>query len=333
MGLTIHYGIQSRTTSDGKARRLVEQMRQLALDLPFEEVSDLITLEGDQCDIESQRDKSDDARSWLVVQSGQSIKCPWNPHVSRSVSPTHIVAFETLPGPGSESANIGLCKYPKEIEWEYRPEDDRKFQERRQFSWRKWRQWLQRNGHDQYLPPEDEQFIETRKVKTRLGGWRWGSFCKTQYASSPECGGVANFLRCHISVVTLLDRIAKLPTVKVEFDDEGKYGPSNYSDDYQEAYKEGREPTYTWHEGQYDPKALGKEVGDWNGMIAAFVGGMSDMAKASGSDVEVTAPIQGFQNFEDLEFKGSQGEDLQPFLQTMAQLAEQEQGKHGSEAV
>jgi len=330
MGLTIHYGIRSRTTSDKKAHSLVESMRQLAMDLPFEKVSDLLLLEGKQCDIDDCRDKPDNDLSWLVIQASQSIKCPWNPNVSRSVSPTHIVAFEAYPGPGSESANVGLCKYPKEIEWDYRPIDDRKFQEGRRFSWRKWRRWLQQHGHDQFLPPEEKQFIETRKVKTRLGGWRWGSFCKTQYASDPRCGGVANFLRCHISVVTLLDRIAKLPTIKVEFDDEGKYGPSNYSDDYQEAYKAGREPTYTWHEGQYDVQALAEEVGDWNEMIAAFVGGMSDAAKASG--MESVSPIQGFPNFEHLEFRGSQGEHLQPFLQGMVKLAEIEQAKFESKA-
>ena len=40
MGLTIHYGLTSKTRSTAKAKALVEQMRQLALDLPFEKVDD-----------------------------------------------------------------------------------------------------------------------------------------------------------------------------------------------------------------------------------------------------------------------------------------------------
>ena len=67
---------------------------------------------------------------------------------------------------------------------------------------------MENNGHERYSPPED--FTEARKISPRLGGWHWSSFCKTQYASDPRCGGVANFLRCHISIITLLDRIAKL---------------------------------------------------------------------------------------------------------------------------
>ena len=42
MGLTIHYGLTSKTRSTAKARSLVERMRQLALDLPFESVDDQV---------------------------------------------------------------------------------------------------------------------------------------------------------------------------------------------------------------------------------------------------------------------------------------------------
>jgi len=42
MGLTIHYGMTSKTRSFNRATALVEKMRQLALDLPFERVDDNI---------------------------------------------------------------------------------------------------------------------------------------------------------------------------------------------------------------------------------------------------------------------------------------------------
>ncbi len=73
MGLTIHYDLRSRTRTDDRARRLVEQMRQLALDLPVAEVSDITMLEGEQCDVEAQRGKVDEDLSWLLVQSSLSV--------------------------------------------------------------------------------------------------------------------------------------------------------------------------------------------------------------------------------------------------------------------
>jgi hypothetical protein len=47
---------------------------------------------------------------------------------------------------------------------------------------------------------------ENGELATGLSGWSWQSFCKTQYASNPDVGGIANFVRCHVSVVRLLDR-------------------------------------------------------------------------------------------------------------------------------
>jgi hypothetical protein len=329
MGLTIHYSLESTTKSAKRAGRLVEQMRQLALDLPFEEVGEIVSLEGKECDFEHKRGKVDELRHWLLIQASQHVSCPWNERLSRSVMPSKIIAFDTIPGPGSETANFGLCQYPSHVDWDYLPQYDVRFDEEYQpggpgskswrFSWRKWDRWLRRHGHASYLMPDDDRFAEVRKVKTGLNGWQWSSFCKTQYASNPQCGGIPNFLRCHISVITLLDRIAKLPTVKVETGDEGRYGPSKYSDDWKEARVEGREPTYVWHAGKYDPKALAAEVGDWNGMIAAFAGALKDTASDSGLTCE--SAIAEFPTFEQLEFQGSQDERIEPFLQAMKSLA------------
>ena len=60
------------------------------------------------------------------------------------------------------------------------------------------------------------------KLKTKMPGWRWRSFCKTQYASNPDCGGVTNFLRCHLAVVALMDRAKALGCLH-EVQDEGKF--------------------------------------------------------------------------------------------------------------
>jgi hypothetical protein len=91
-----------------------------------------------------------------------------------------------------------------------------------------------------------------KRIRTGLAGWRWSSFCKTQYASNPECGGGENFLRCHLSVVRLLDQ-AKTLSILADVSDEGDY----------------------WE--KRDVKALVEEVGEWNTMLAAFAGRMKDL--------------------------------------------------------
>ena len=91
-----------------------------------------------------------------------------------------------------------------------------------------------------------------KRVATKLAGWNWTSFCKTQYASNPECGGIENFLRCHRCVVKLLDFIQKTGLVTVEVHDEGDY----------------------WE--KRDLGELAREIGEWNEFIAAFAGMLKD---------------------------------------------------------
>ena len=67
-----------------------------------------------------------------------------------------------------------------------------------------------------------------------------------------------------------------------------------------------------------------QQVGDWNEMIAATFGALSDAA--GGSSLGVESPISAFPDFEHLEFKGQDHQYLAPFLQAMKQLADQRQG-------
>jgi hypothetical protein len=121
-------------------------------------------------------------------------------------------------------------------------------------------------------------------------------------------------------VIHLLDRIGALPTMKVQINDEGKYGRSYYTDD-----PWAKERVYTWHDGQYDVKALVEEVGEWNEMIATAFGALNDTLKSSGSSAQVESPISGSPDFERLEFKGQQNcQHLAPFLNAMKQLADQQ---------
>jgi hypothetical protein len=232
MGLTIHYQLQSASGSPKKARQLLDQLRQKALDLPFKEVGEIVEVSGDAADFDTL--DQDDTTRWLLIQAGQYVERDGRHY---RVNPLRVIAFSTWPGEGSEEANFGLATYPKTIE------------------------------------------VDGKKVRTGLGDWSWGGFCKTQYASNPECGGVENFLRCHLAVIKLLDYASELGILK-EVNDEGAY----------------------WE--KRDIQALAKEVGDWNTMIAGWAGRFKDAFGDS-----VVSEIAKFPNFEHLEAKGNEKQD------------------------
>lgn len=238
MGLTIHYELQANTRSPKKARQLVEQLRQRALDLPFKEVSEVA--EMGRAEIE-RLDRQNPYR-WFMIQPEGSVVQPV-PHgeVHYPVKPERVIAFSTLPGEGSETATFGLAAFPKTIEVEDRS------------------RWPHR----------------MKRLRTGLGRWSWASFCKTQYASNPVCGGVENFLRCHLAVVKLLDHAAELGILNDVLDESGY-----------------------WQ--QRDVQALVKAVGDWNTLIAGWAGRLKD---AFGDGV--VSEITRFPNFEHLEAEGS----------------------------
>ena len=224
MGLTIHYGLTTNLSKPNEVRQLVEAVRQFALDLPFESVSEIIEFSGDElCPV------GETAR-WLRIQSEAHVEVDGRHY---RVPPKHGITFSTWPGEGCEAANIGFCKYPA------------------------------------YLS------IDGKRVFTKLKGWTWTSFCKTQYASDPQLGGVQQFLRCHLGIIKILDFIKATELAKVEVSDEGGYFE------------------------QRDVKALVQEVGEWNEFIAGFTGELRD---AIGPQLE--AAITSFPNFEHLEARG-----------------------------
>ncbi len=124
------------------------------------------------------------------------------------------------------------------------------------------------------LYPDTVQDHRGHRLHTKRSGWSWRSFCKTQYASNPDCGGVANFLRCHLMVVRMLDQARELGFLG-EVHDEGDY----------------------WH--KRDVEALARQVGQWNEMIAAQVGQLKDMLGDGG-----VGEILRFPDFEHLEAAG-----------------------------
>lgn len=224
MGLTIHYTLRTKLTKPSDVRTLVDAIRQFALDLPFQNVSDLKEFSEADPELEDDEDRR------LRIQSDGHLE---NDGRHYRIPAKRTFAFSTWPGHGCEAANIGFCSYPATIQ------------------------------------------VEDKRIGTKLRGWTWSSFCKTQYASNPKCGGVENFVRCHLLVIRLLDFIQKSGLAEVEVEDEGGY----------------------WK--QRDLPALVKEVGDWNEFLAGFTGQLQDV-HGSG----LVAAITAFPNFGHLEAKG-----------------------------
>ena len=87
-----------------------------------------------------------------------------------------------------------------------------------------------------------------------------------------------NFLRCHLLVVAMLDYAKTLGTLE-RVSDEGGY----------------------WE--KRDVAALAREVGEWNGILAAFAGQLQDAL--SGGPGQLVSEITKFPNFEHLEAVGA----------------------------
>jgi hypothetical protein len=251
MGLTIHYSLRSRARKPERVREQLAGLRSRALDLPFKEVGELVEITGPACDFE-QYDREHPHR-WLLIQASQYVSHPRHKEYSYPVAPTHIIAFSTWPGEGCEPANFGLCRYPATIEI-----------------------------HDPVGSGCDYTHGRQRKIRTGLAGWRWGSFCKTQYASNAEYGGVPHFLRCHLAVVKLLDRAKELGILE-RVSDEGDY----------------------WRDRNVE--VLARCVGEWNSMLAGWAGQLKDALEDQGEGLSLQAGILEYPNFEHLEAAGQEG--------------------------
>jgi len=120
----------------------------------------------------------------------------------------------------------------------------------------------------------DEQKGKAKRIRTNLAAWAGGGFCKTQYASRPDCGGVPNFLRSHLSVCRMLDYAKELGILK-SVSDEGDFFDNR------------------------DIPALVNTIADWNAFIATGVGAFDELIGS-----KAVAPIKEFPNFEHLEAQG-----------------------------
>ena len=240
MGLTIHYSLKARG-GDAQARKLIHALHQTAQDLPFKELGPVVELSGDQCDF-NKRDKDDPLR-WLLIQAGESVEIAPQDRAMRGKGWHSYQRVQPL-------RIIGFKAWPGEG------------CEASNFGLCKFPAVVETEGGS---------------VKTKLSGWRWSSFCKTQYSSDPNCGGVPNFLQCHLTVIAMLDKAKELGCL-AEVNDEGDF----------------------WQ--KRDIKGLVQEIGSWNEMLAAFGGNLKDLL--GDGPLGVQSAITQYQNFEHLEAAG-----------------------------
>jgi hypothetical protein len=255
MGLTIHYSLKAKGR-ETQAMNLVTQLHRTAQDLPFKELGEIVEVAGDACDY-NKRDKDDPLRGALIEASG-----------SVRVKGTHRMFTG---GMGDSYVTVIPTRVICFSAWPGDGCEESNF------------------GLCQY--PAEIFSPSFGRLKTRMSGWLWKSFCKTQYASNPDCGGVANFLRCHLTLVALLDKAKELGCLY-------------------EAYDEGG----FWE--KRDVPALVKEIGSWNQFIAAFGGKLKDVL---GDGLECA--ISEYPNFEQLEAAGES--KLPPETNALARLIQQ----------
>ena len=131
----------------------------------------------------------------------------------------------------------------------------------------------------------DEVECQGQKVPTGLAGWRWWSFCKTQYASNARSGGLGQFLRCHVGIITLLDKAKELGILESVVDEGGYWEQRNVPE-------------------------LVKTIGQWNSLVAGLVGSLQDRMEKAGVDRrQIMSEITKFPDFEHLEAKGRTDSD------------------------
>jgi hypothetical protein len=134
--------------------------------------------------------------------------------------------------------------------------------------------------------------LEGERVPTGGGpGWRFQSFCKTQYAGEH---GWDNFLKCHLMVISLLDFWRGLGA-RVKVNDEGGYWKTR------------------------SVEKLRDELMQYDRFIAAAGG----MFKDASGGLAVKSPIFDYKNFERLEHEGWQkfGRRFQQFQDKLGKLA------------
>ncbi len=251
MGLTVYY--EWKTKADlPSARRLIAKFRTIAIKLPFDKVSEIY-----------EQDPPDDKFAFRPYdasfrQGGLYLprKCGGGEQETVYVPALHAMFF-FVHVQGSESAPIGLASHPPVV---LHREDV-----------------IERNKDGSERGRHIGQGDPIEFPTGRRGCYSWHSFCKTQYAGNPKLGGEANFLKAHLSLIELLDKI-HAAGLNVRIRDDTRYAKHR------------------------DIDRLLRELRKWDAIVARIAGSFGDaLGNESGS---LIAPIKERPDFEHLEAKG-----------------------------
>lgn len=268
MGLTISYQLKFETDSEQLAREKITALHQIALDMPFARVSELVELKGkEQCRFNL--GDFDDPDRFLKLEAARGVH---RGNTTYHVDAEHLISFLVWPGEGCESARFGLAVFPKTIKIP-RMSD----KEREEKSFLTLHELLE---HKKKMKKPSDREENYEVLPTDLPSWSWSGFCKTQYASNPKYGGIEHFLKCHGLIIKLLDHAQELGMLEEVIDDA--------------EYWEHR-----------DLQKLAHSVGHFNTLVAGILGGLDRMLTNAG--VEITnheSPISEYPNYEYLEAQG-----------------------------
>jgi hypothetical protein len=197
MGLTIYYGMKTKSGADG-ARKLVARMYKRIAKLPWDKITEVFEI-----------DPPDGTYLFKKERAGRFK--PGDEYLTRKredggedeivdVPSLHVMYFHARVE-GAETASFGLASHPPVVVHRAsvveRDADGRK---------------TVRMGAG-----------EAVEVPTRLRGWyTWRAFCKTQYAANPKLGGEKNFLRAHLSVFRAMEICRELG-LRTWIRDDGKF--------------------------------------------------------------------------------------------------------------
>lgn len=251
MGLTVYYDWKVKTDLRS-ARRLVAKFRAVALKLPFDKVSEIYERAPSDGEFAFRRYRGPFRHGDLYLSRTRG-----DGRRETVCVPARHEMFFYVQVRGAESAPVGLASHPPVV------------------------------LHNEDVIERDEDGSECgRQIgggdpiefpTRRRGYYSWQSFCKTQYAGSPQLGGEVNFLKAHLSLIELLDQI-RTAGVRVRIRDDTRYATHRNVD------------------------RLLRSLRKWDAIVARLAGAFGD-ALPAGSGA-VIAPIKERPDFEHLEAKG-----------------------------
>jgi len=114
MGLTIHYRLKY---DEREPKKILERLRQRAMDLPFAEVSPKVYhFKGRLADW--QNHGRDSIFTWALIQATENVEHEeYGRKYYIEVLPKEVYLFNAWPGEECEEANFGLAKYPATVDF------------------------------------------------------------------------------------------------------------------------------------------------------------------------------------------------------------------------